>query len=107
MYVVHARTHGKGVQCGESPARPANRGSRRYGHGAQRALRSSGVEVDLAATLQEGMAKLEGHTVVLADLNVPDGQSTTLLRRVREMEMTWAGEMKPLCTGGRMQKLIR
>jgi DNA-binding NtrC family response regulator len=31
------------------------------------------------------MAKLEGHTVVLADLDLPDGQSTALLRKVREM----------------------
>jgi DNA-binding NtrC family response regulator len=51
----------------------------------ERALRCAGFEVDVADTLKDGIAKLEGHRLVLTDLNLPDGQSTALLRKVREM----------------------
>lgn len=49
----------------------------------ERGLRSAGFDVDLAAGVQEGLAKLEGQVVALVDLGLSDGLGTTLLEEMR------------------------
>ena len=49
----------------------------------ERALRSVGFDVDLAACVQEGLAKMAAQVVALVDLGLPDGLGTTLLEEMR------------------------
>jgi DNA-binding response OmpR family regulator len=48
-----------------------------------RVFRSAGHDAQFATTLQDGLAKLNGHRVVLVDLQLPDGCGTTLLQKIR------------------------
>jgi DNA-binding NtrC family response regulator len=48
-----------------------------------RVFRSAAYDVEFAITLQDGLAKLNGHDVVLVDLQLPDGCGTTLLQKIR------------------------
>jgi DNA-binding response OmpR family regulator len=50
----------------------------------QRALSSAGHHVDIATTMRQGLAKLNGHHVALLDIDLPDGRGTTVLRWIRE-----------------------
>jgi two-component system response regulator TctD len=49
----------------------------------ERRLRSDGVRAVFAATLSEGIEKLDGCDVALVDLDLPDGMGTDLLRAIR------------------------
>src|SRR5829696_6961395 len=46
-------------------------------------LRHYGYAVVEAATVAEGMAKLDGQAVALLDFNLPDGLGTEILDRIR------------------------
>jgi DNA-binding NtrC family response regulator len=48
-----------------------------------RVFRSADYDVEFASNLQDGLAKLNGHHVVLVDLQLPDGCGTTLLKKIR------------------------
>jgi DNA-binding response OmpR family regulator len=48
-----------------------------------RVFRSAGYEAEFAINVQDGLAKLNGHHVVLLDLQLPDGLGTILLQRIR------------------------
>ena len=49
----------------------------------ERALRSAGLEVVVASTVGEGIARLDGCGVALVDLDLPDGWGTDVLRAIR------------------------
>src|SRR5215212_5021841 len=50
-----------------------------------RGLRSAGIEGVFASTLSEGIEKLDGCTVALVDLDLPDGLGVDLLQFIRQM----------------------
>ena len=50
----------------------------------ERAFRIAGYNVDFAINLREGLEKLNGHQVALVDLDLPDGQGTALLLKIRQ-----------------------
>jgi DNA-binding response OmpR family regulator len=54
-----------------------------------RVFRSADYDVEFASNLQDGLAKLNGHHVVLVDLQLPDGCGTSLLQKIR-------GEARPV-----------
>jgi DNA-binding response OmpR family regulator len=49
----------------------------------ERLFQSAGYHAEFAISLEEGFAKLNGHHVVLLDLQLPDGLGTTLLQKIR------------------------
>src|SRR4051812_43993438 len=49
----------------------------------ERAFRIAGYAVDFATNVREGLEKLNGHQVALVDLDLPDGQGTQLLLKIR------------------------
>jgi DNA-binding response OmpR family regulator len=46
-------------------------------------FRADGWQVTAAATVAEGMAKLDGQSVALLDLQLPDGSGAALVREIR------------------------
>lgn len=50
----------------------------------ERVFRSAGYEAEFANNLHDGHAMLNGHHVVLLDLQLPDGLGTTLLQKIRQ-----------------------
>lgn len=49
----------------------------------ERGFRIAGYGVDVATTVKEGLEKLNGHQVAVVDLQLPDGQGTALLQKIR------------------------
>jgi DNA-binding response OmpR family regulator len=50
----------------------------------ERGFRRAGYHAEFATNLQEGLSKLDRHSLVLCDLRLPDGSGITLLRKIRQ-----------------------
>jgi len=48
-----------------------------------RVFRSAGYEAEFAISVADGLEKLDGHRLVLLDLQLPDGLGTVLLQKIR------------------------
>lgn len=46
-------------------------------------LTQHGYDVTCAGTLAEGLARLEGHSLLVLDVDLPDGPGTTILQKIR------------------------
>lgn len=55
-------------------------------HALTRLLKFMGFTVTEAASVAEGLARLDGQSSLILDLNLPDGDGTTLLRRARDVK---------------------
>src|SRR5437762_8466809 len=54
----------------------------------QKILQMAGFEVSCSNTIQSAMANLAGHESIILDLNLPDGDGTSVLQHLREHNPT-------------------
>ena len=50
-------------------------------------LSLSGYQAEPAASIAQGLERLDGHAFVLLDLNLPDGLGTIVLERIRSQRL--------------------